>query len=125
MHRGSFQNVYHSSWLASKASSSSCSVATTSSFTYKIPISSNKFRNVCEPCQLVKSHRLPFTCTHVSSSQPFDLMYSNVWGPSPNFSMKGNRYFVLFVDDCTKFIWIYFFYLINLKISIPLLKLVP
>lgn len=75
---------------------------------YQLPTSSNNFPDVCEPCQFGKSHRLSFTHTHVSSSKPFDLVYSDVCGPSPYFSMNGNRYFLLFVDDCTKFVWIYF-----------------
>lgn len=29
-------------------------------------------------------------------------------GPAPINSINGTRYFILFLDDCTKFIWIYF-----------------
>jgi len=75
---------------------------------FRLPISSSEFPTVCEPCQLGKSRRLPFSHSHVSSSSPFQLIYSYVWGPSPVSSINGSSYFVLFIDDCTKFIWIYF-----------------
>lgn len=70
--------------------------------TFHLPISTKKLLPVCEPCQFDKSHK------HISCSKPFELMYSNVWGPSPLLSINGNRFFVLFIDDFTKFVWIYF-----------------
>ncbi|CAN0925281.1 Retrovirus-related Pol polyprotein from transposon TNT 1-94 [Linum grandiflorum] len=76
--------------------------------TFKLPVTSNKLPPVCEPCQLGKSRRLPFPSIHSNSSKPFDLVYSDVWGPAPCLSLNGYRYFLVFVDDCTKFIWIYF-----------------
>lgn len=76
--------------------------------TFKLPISENKLPEVCQSCQLGKSHKLPFSSSHVSCNRPFDLMYSDVWGPSPLFSINGSRYFILFIDDSTKFVWIYF-----------------
>lgn len=75
---------------------------------FNLPVSSNKFPNVCDSCQLGKSHRFPLGSSHIASSTPFELIYSDVWGPSPKFSINGNRYFVLFIDDCTKYVWIYF-----------------
>ncbi|CAN0824684.1 Retrovirus-related Pol polyprotein from transposon TNT 1-94 [Linum grandiflorum] len=75
---------------------------------FDLPVTSNKLESVCASCQLGKSHRLHLSSTHLPSSRPFELIYSDVWGPSPNFSLNGNRYFVLFVDDCTKYVWVYF-----------------
>lgn len=75
---------------------------------FKLPTSSNAFPTVCDSCQLGKSHRFPLTSSHVASLKPFDLVYSNVWGPSPLFSINGKRYFILFIDDCTKYVCIYF-----------------
>lgn len=77
-------------------------------FIFHLPTCTNNLTSVCEPCQLGKSHKLPFYSTHVSCTQPFELVYSDVWGPLPIFSINGNRYFVLFIDDFTKFVWIYF-----------------
>ncbi|CAN0899525.1 Retrovirus-related Pol polyprotein from transposon RE2, partial [Linum grandiflorum] len=75
---------------------------------FSLPVSSNKMPDVCEPCQLGKSRRLSLSSPHISSSKPFDLVYSDIWGPAPVLSLNGHRYFFLFIDDCTKFVWIYF-----------------
>lgn len=39
------------------------------------------------------------------SSQPLELIYANAWGPAPTKSANDARYYVLFVDDATKFNW--------------------
>ncbi|KAJ6340305.1 hypothetical protein OIU77_008126 [Salix suchowensis] len=41
------------------------------------------------------------------TSTPLELIFSDVWGPAPMFSSDGFRYFVIFVDAHTKFIWYY------------------
>ena len=63
--------------------------------------------SVCEPCQMAKSHRLPFTLSESRASQPFALVHSDLWGPAPVVGTNGARYFVLFVDDHTRFSWLY------------------
>ncbi|KAJ9552510.1 hypothetical protein OSB04_016555 [Centaurea solstitialis] len=75
---------------------------------YNLPMSTNKLLPICNACQLGKSHRLHLPPCHVTSKWPFDLIYSDVWGPAPISSLNGNNYFLLFIDDCTKFIWVYF-----------------
>ncbi|CAN0875598.1 Retrovirus-related Pol polyprotein from transposon RE2, partial [Linum grandiflorum] len=62
---------------------------------FKLPVSNNNLPAVCEPCQFGKSKRLPFPSIHSSSLKPFDLVYSDVWGPSPCLSLNGHRYFLL------------------------------
>jgi hypothetical protein len=42
---------------------------------------------------------LPFNNNESIESASFDLIHSDVWGPSPVPSMSGFRYFVIFVDD--------------------------
>lgn len=34
-------------------------------------------------------------------------MHSDVWGPAPIVAYSGYRYFVTFVDDCTRCTWAY------------------
>jgi transposase InsO family protein len=63
--------------------------------------------SICEPCLLGKFHKLPFSKSVSRSQKPFELIHSDVWGPSPHSSIDGFRYFVLFIDDCTRFTWIF------------------
>jgi hypothetical protein len=37
----------------------------------------------------------------------FALIHSNVWGPSLVSIVSGVRWFVTFVDDCTRMTWLY------------------
>ena len=62
---------------------------------------------VCEPCQMANSHRLPFTLSESRVSHPFALVHYDLWGPAPIVGVNGARYFVLFVDDHTRFSWLY------------------
>lgn len=64
---------------------------------------------------MAKSHRLPFLSSESKTNVPFELAYSNLWGPSPVTSVNGAQYFVLFIDDCTRFCWLY---LINSKTDV-------
>jgi hypothetical protein len=41
------------------------------------------------------------------SMVPFDLIHSDVWGPAPVPTASGIRWFVIFIDDCTRMTWLY------------------
>jgi len=62
----------------------------------------------CLNCKLAKQPALSFTNSDSISENPFSLIHSDTWGPSPIPSINGFRYFVLFVDDYSRFTWIYF-----------------
>jgi len=63
--------------------------------------------NICVGCQLGKSHRLPFSLNDEHCRMPFDLLHCDLWGPSPVSSITGYRYYTIFIDDCTRFSWIF------------------
>lgn len=73
---------------------------------YKLSLSGNAAYDFCSSCPLGKSHRLPFA---LSSSMVFvslELIHSDVW-TSPTYSINGFKYYVIFVDDYSRYTWIY------------------
>ncbi|CAJ2675725.1 unnamed protein product [Trifolium pratense] len=66
----------------------------------------NKFRNdfFCHSCPLGKQTKLPFYNSLSSTFMPFDIVHSDLW-TSPVLSSGGHRYYVLFLDDFTDFLW--------------------
>ncbi|KAL5767968.1 hypothetical protein ACOSP7_014549 [Xanthoceras sorbifolium] len=61
----------------------------------------------CSGCKLAKFFALPFNRSNSCSFAPFDLIHSDVWGPSPITTKGGSQYYVSFIDDCTRFCWVY------------------
>ncbi|KAL5544306.1 hypothetical protein UlMin_008090 [Ulmus minor] len=62
---------------------------------------------VCSSCQYAKSHRLPFKLSFSRASKPLELIHTDLWGPASITSTNGARYFILFVDDHTRFTWFF------------------
>ena len=48
----------------------------------------------CVSCQLGKQPAFPFNFSESISTDIFNLIHSDVWGPSPISSIGGSRYFV-------------------------------
>lgn len=61
---------------------------------------------VCSACQLGKQIKLHFYSSQRQVSKPFELIHSDVW-TSPISSISGVRYYVLFLDHYTHFLWVY------------------
>ena len=60
----------------------------------------------CDICHYSKSTRLPFNLSLSKSSEMFELVHSDVWGPF-SLSIDGFKYFVTFIDDFSKVTWVY------------------
>ena len=71
----------------------------------------------CVSCQLGKQPVLPFNTSESISTDIFDLIHSDVWGPSSVSSIGGSRYFIIFVDDYSSYTWIF-----NMKYCSKLLQ---
>jgi histone deacetylase 1/2 len=61
---------------------------------------------MCDACQRAKSHQLLYPKSTSISNHLLELVFSDVWGPTPD-STRRYKYYVIFVDDYSKFTWIY------------------
>lgn len=72
-----------------------------------LPCSSEiSHESVCDACQQAKSHQLSYPKSTSVSSSPLELIFSDVWGSAPE-SVGRKKYYVSFIDDYSKFVWIY------------------
>ncbi|KAI5344111.1 hypothetical protein L3X38_011988 [Prunus dulcis] len=66
-------------------------------------------RQVCEGCVLGKQSREAFPREAISrASTPLELIHSDICGPMQTVTKAGNRFFLTFIDDCTRMCWVYF-----------------
>jgi histone deacetylase 1/2 len=61
---------------------------------------------VCDLCQRDKIHQLPYSLSSHVTTAPLELIHTDVWGPA-RVSVGGFRYYVSFLDDFSRFTWIY------------------
>ena len=61
----------------------------------------------CVSCQLGKQPTLPFNTSESMSTDIFNLIHFDVWWPSSVSSIDGSRYFVVFIDDYSRYNWIF------------------
>ncbi|CAL8164315.1 unnamed protein product [Prunus armeniaca] len=77
---------------------------------YLIPYLFSGFKDsdfTCDTCILAKSHRVLYLLSTNKYTTPFMLIHSYVWGPSLITAPSGVRWFVTFIDDCTRMTWLY------------------
>lgn len=73
-----------------------------------VNINKNKSNMVCEYCQEGKQSRLPFPKEGSRAKKPLELVHSDVCGPLEVKSIGGAQYFLTFVDDFTRKVYVYF-----------------
>ena len=61
----------------------------------------------CDACQYGKLHQISFPSVSQKTTQPFQLVNLDVWGSAPHLSVEGYRYYISFVDDFTRHVWIF------------------
>ena len=75
---------------------------------YSLPtLTNNRVATYCDACLHNKSHRLSFSVSSISCSKPFEIIYTDVWGPAPVTSFDKFSFYVIFVDYFTKYTWLY------------------
>ena len=63
----------------------------------------------CEACVKGKHSRKPFKSTGARRTKdPLELIHSDVCGPMPTASIGGAKYFMTFIDDFTRYCFVYF-----------------
>ena len=69
-------------------------------------IECNQIRDsrICHSCSLGKHIKLPFVLSHSHTLMPFDIVHTNLW-TSPILSSSGHQYYILLLDDYSKFLW--------------------
>jgi hypothetical protein len=70
---------------------------------------SNKSPAICDAYQCAKSYQLLFARLSSVSKAPLELVFLDVWGPASS-SVGRNNYYMSFIDDYSKFIWIFLKY---------------
>jgi transposase InsO family protein len=64
---------------------------------------------LCESCVLGKQKRVSFTkLSRDPKAERLELVHTDVWGPSPVSSLGGSKYYVTFIDDFSRKVWVYF-----------------
>nr|KAJ0225210.1 hypothetical protein LSAT_V11C100025490 [Lactuca sativa] len=63
---------------------------------------------VCVGCQFGKAHHQPFGKLEYKSKVPLKLEYSDVLGLVKKPSVKGMKYMITFIDDFSRYVWVYF-----------------
>lgn len=55
-----------------------------------------------------KKHFPPYSTFSQSKSHfPLELIHSDIWGPVPNFLISGVKFYMTFIDDYSRYCWIY------------------
>ncbi|PKI63869.1 hypothetical protein CRG98_015752 [Punica granatum] len=63
---------------------------------------------VCAGCQYGKAHQLPYEESKFKVNEPLELIHSDVFGPVKQASIGGMKYMVTFIDDFSRYVWVYF-----------------
>ena len=73
-------------------------------------------RLVCDVCTATKATKLPFSNSDSIAERPFDLVHTDLSGIIRIGNVSDVNYFLLFMDDCTRFLTIY---LLARKYQVP------
>ena len=61
----------------------------------------------CDACQLGKLHNASFPHSSSHATTPLELVHSDIWGLSPLSSSEGFMYYIQFLDDYSRYTWLF------------------
>ena len=64
--------------------------------------------SLCPACIAGKHSRLPFSPSVTRSSEPLQLVHTDLHGPMRTQTMSGKQYWIIFIDDYSRYRWIKF-----------------
>ena len=65
--------------------------------------------NFYESCVYGKPKRVSFVNTgKENKKEKLELVHTDVWGSAQVFSLGGSCYYVIFINDATRKVWVYF-----------------
>ncbi|KAB1216375.1 Retrovirus-related Pol polyprotein from transposon TNT 1-94 [Morella rubra] len=71
---------------------------------FQLPVSSSSTGfQLCSACCQAKSHALPFPRLYSVCTRPFQLIFMDVWGPTPVLSQDGFRFYLSIVDAFSRY----------------------
>jgi hypothetical protein len=74
---------------------------------FKLPVFKNNAPMICPACHISKSKQLSFPLSLTRVNHPLELIYTDVWGPSPICSSAGNKYYISFLDAYSRYTWLF------------------
>ena len=72
-----------------------------------IPFAKGMSLNPCDFCLFGKQHRVSFNIPSTRKLNVLDLVHFDVCGPIDVETLGGNKYFVTFIDDASRKVWVY------------------
>ena len=72
-----------------------------------LPTIKNLSGSICKQCQHGKQNRVRFKTKEFFTTKPLEIVHTDVCGPMRTTGLKGEIYFVLFVNDFTTMTWMY------------------
>lgn len=72
-----------------------------------IVCNADKNVKICSRCISGNMSRLHFLERFDRIDIPFSKIHNDVWGPSPVVSIEGFRYYVSFINEATRFVWLF------------------
>ncbi|KAH9693065.1 retrovirus-related pol polyprotein from transposon RE1 [Citrus sinensis] len=73
----------------------------------QLNINKNIFPSFCNACQYGKQAKQSFKSIETKTSTALELVHSDLWGPAPIPSTHGHKYYISFVDDRTRYTWLF------------------